>query len=163
MTVTFDTGLPDKEKLAVSKKFTECGDPELCAMWDAHKDSVLLTTDYDTVALEKIGPKFRINANVVYWKKLPFKKKVFIIAHELLHVKFNHWHIGKKEDRDWANVAQDIQVNEYIADHFPNLVKNLPGRRDDAWIDTVFKHKKHLVERGREYQYYYGLLMKCLK
>jgi hypothetical protein len=75
-----------------------------------------------------------------------------------------HWLSPAKElDGEWLNIAQDIQVNEYIAKTYPITTHKIKGKDGMVWISTVFKDKAHLVEKDRDYLYYYELLMKCLK
>ena len=72
---------------------------------------------------------------------------------------FGHWLINPKQDREWANIAQDIVVNEYLSSFF-----DMAKFGDDfANIKTVFKHKADLIESRMDYIYYYNLLMQCLK
>lgn len=138
-------------------------DKSFLIMWK-HSGRMVFSDEYDTVALEIVNGKFRINANPRYWKRITKFQKTFLICHEFLHVMLGHWLTPPNNlDLEWVNIAQDIQVNEYLAKTYSCVTQKMKGRDDMAWIDTVFKDKAHLVEKDRDYLYYYDLLMKCLK
>jgi hypothetical protein len=138
-------------------------DKPFALMWN-NCGRMVFSDEYDTVALEIFDGRFRINANPRYWKRITKFQKTFLICHEFLHVMLGHWLAPTKElDGEWLNIAQDIQVNEYIAKTYSITTCKMKGRDGMVWIDTVFKDKSHLVEKDRDYLYYYELLMKCLK
>ena len=76
----------------------------------------------------------------------------------MCHVMFGHWLINPNLNREWANIAQDIVVNEYLYTLFYPV-----SSEDFATIKTVFKHKSDIVERRMDYMYYYNILMQCLR
>lgn len=155
--------ISDKEFEDIRVLLDTVGSPVFVAMWDSHTRMVL-SDDCDIVQLEMVNREFRINANRKYWKTLSQFQKCFFICHEFMHVILGHWVYHEDEEDDWANVAQDIQVNEFLDEHYPLLtVNNVKERKNQAWIDTVFKDKANQVERGKNYTYYYALLVKCLK
>lgn len=135
-------------------------------MWK--RGSFVFSTEYDTAALEIIDGKFRINFNPRYWKKIVPLNRWFIICHEYMHVILGHWlNPAKGVDTEWMNIAQDIQVNELLIGYFSPHVRgpvrtSIKGWEDQAWLDTVFKDKVNFVEKNREAEYYYNLLIKCL-
>jgi hypothetical protein len=61
-------------------------------------------------------------------------------------------------DREWCNIAQDIQVNQFLFKWYFNE-ENIG--KDMATVKTVFKHKAKMVYANKDYIYYYDLLMKC--
>jgi len=149
----------------ISKKETEllaehldCINPLFCGMWRTFEPMVF-DVEAESVELEIHNNNFRIVANPTFWKKCDATKKVFVICHEMCHVMFAHWLINPSHDREWANIAQDIVVNEYLSTMF-DLVKM---GDDFVTIKSVFKHKSGSVERRMDYTYYYKLLMRCLK
>jgi hypothetical protein len=70
--------------------------------------------DAESIELEIHNNNFRLVANPYVWKKYNRTKKLFVICHEMCHVSFGHWLINPKLDREWCNIAQDIQVNEFL-------------------------------------------------
>jgi hypothetical protein len=76
---------------------------------------------------------------------------------------FGHAHVPEHLDKEWANIAQDIQVNEYIHAHYPALTFKMRGRTSHAWVDTVFKKYSNGITRDENYTYYYDLMQRCLK
>lgn len=113
----------------------------------------------ETVELEIHNNNFRIVANPNVWKNYTREKKCFVICHEMCHVMFGHWLINPKQNREWANISQDIVVNEYLSSTF-DLTKL---GNDFVTIKKVFKHKSDCVNKRMDYTYYYNLLMQCLK
>lgn len=137
--------------------------PIFGAMWK--RGGLVFSDEYDTAALEIADGKFQISFSPKYWKRITHHNKLFIICHEYLHVVLGHWltPVGKV-DAEWMNIAQDIQVNEMLTMHrFGFCRPNIKDWENQAWIDTVFKDKAHLVEKDQDAEYYYKLLMQCLK
>lgn len=121
-------------------------------------EPMVFDKDAESVELEIINNNFRLVANTKFWKSCSEEKKFFIICHELCHVAFGHWLINPNLDREWCNIAQDIQVNEFLIDNY------FPKFKDDdfATIKMVFKDKSSIIKRSQNYMYYYDLIMKCL-
>lgn len=133
-----------------------CINPLFDGMWRTFEPMVF-DEDAESVELEIHNNNFRIAANPTFWKKCDDTKKVFLICHEMCHVMFAHWLINPIHDREWANIAQDIVVNEYLGRMF-----DLEKIGDDfVTIKSVFKHKSSIVESRMDYIYYYDLLMQC--
>lgn len=149
-----------KEYNKIHKQLSEI-DKTFAEMWKRF-ERMVFDNDEETVALDIDNANFRIIANNKFWKKCGDETKVFIICHEMCHAMFGHWMYPEKYYREWANVAQDIQVNEFLFKNY-NFSKSIAKVADCATIETVFKHKSNLIERDRNYTYYYDLLMKCLK
>ena len=130
-------------------------------MWK--RGGFVFSNEYDTAALEIDDGKFRINFNPRYWKKIKTHNRLFIICHEYMHVILGHWlNPAEGVDSEWMNIAQDIQVNEMLVKNFYFKHSMIYNREDQAWIDTIFKHKANVVEKDQDAEYYYKLLMKCL-
>ena len=150
---------------AVREKFyieLQAINPIFGVMWK--RGGLVFSAEYDTAALEIADGKFRVSFNPTYWKKIKYHNKLFIICHEYLHVVLGHWlnPVGKV-DSEWMNIAQDIQVNEMLVNDFGFERSNVKNWKDQAWLDVVFKDKAHLVERDQDAEYYYTLLVRCLR
>lgn len=156
--------ISDKEFDRIYNRLVLWTNQTIADMWK-YNGRMVFSDESETASLEvdPIHEQFRINANPRYWKRLSKFQKIFVICHELLHLSFSHWLVPKKVDREWANIAQDIQVNEYIQKNFPTLLCKHKDREDEAWIASVFKDKAHLIKKDEGYRYYYDLLVKCLK
>jgi hypothetical protein len=155
--------ITEKEYNRILDRLERWTDKSFVLMWK-NCGRMVFSDEYDIAALEIVDGVFRINVNPRYWKRITKYQKVFLICHEFLHVMLGHWLSPSSNlDMEWVNIAQDIQVNECILKTYPILVQHMKGRNNMPWIDTVFKHKAYLVEKDRDYLYYYGLLMKCLK
>lgn len=141
-----------KELNSVDKAFGE--------MWKRY-ERMVLDEDEDTAALDIHNANFRIIANPSFWRRCKTHKKIFIICHEMCHAMFGHWMYPEKYSREWANIAQDIQVNEFLFKNY-TFPKTVVNDKDCATIKTVFRHKSNIVEQDKHYSYYYGLLMQCL-
>jgi predicted metal-dependent peptidase len=126
------------------------------AMWQSF-EPMIFDDEAESAELEICNNNFRIVANEDFWKKCKHDRKIFVICHEMCHVIFGHWLINPNFDREWANISQDIVVNEYLSKYFDEKVIG----KDTANINNVFKHKSDMVERRLDYVYYYDLLMKC--
>lgn len=130
--------------------------PLFDGMWKTF-EPVVFDKDAESVELEIYNNNFRIVANPTFWKKCNDTKKVFVICHEMCHVMFAHWLINPSHDRELANIAQDIVVNEYLSTMF-----DLEKIGDDfVTIKSVFKHKSGSIAHRMDYTYYYNILVKC--
>lgn len=135
-------------------------DPLFEQMW-LTQDFLAFDIEEETAGLHIHNNKFRIVANPKFWKKCNEQKKLFVICHEFCHVIFGHWLIDPSLDHTWVNIAQDIQVNEYLMKHY-NFNEKILGGADYVSLKKVFRHKAHLVEPGRDFYYYYGFLIDCV-
>ncbi len=103
------------------------------------------------------GIQFKINPK--FWATCDTYKKVFIIAHECLHVYLEHGRRMKHMDRDIANIAADVVVNHYLLDGFGFDRDKIADWENYCWLDTVFKGRKD-VKPYECLEYYYNLLIK---
>ena len=130
-------------------------------MWK--KDPKLVfDEDVEKAILEIIDGKFRLCFNKKFWDSLNHYNRVFIICHEYLHVIYGHWLIRAEMNQEWMNIAQDIEINESLLTDFGFDKKKIKGWKDHCSIETVFKDQASIVKKDEGFEYYYGLLMKCL-
>lgn len=98
---------------------------------------------------------FEMLINKDFWKTLNFYEKKFVICHELLHILYNHLNrmknMGNKEN---ANIAADIVVNESLVKHFDFDRSYIRFEKHLCWIDTVFKKEDQEKELKSFEQYY---------
>lgn len=134
-------------------------DPLFEHMW-LTQDFLTFDEEEETAGLHIQNNKFRIVVNPKFWKRCNKHNKLFVICHEYCHVIFGHWLIDPSLDHTWVNIAQDIQVNEYLMENY-NFNGKLLGSEDYVSLKKVFKNKAHLLERNKDFYYYYRVLMKC--
>jgi predicted metal-dependent peptidase len=108
------------------------------------------------VQLRGINTELKINSD--FWNELPPDHKMGVLKHELLHIAFFHLttfrHLLKK-NRDVANVAMDIEINQYITngmlpesalslDTFPEL--NLEPKKGTMYYFEKLLDNEDLVK-----------------
>jgi predicted metal-dependent peptidase len=127
-------------------------------MW-LHFEPMVFDENAESAELELWNNNFRLVANPTFWKKCNRNKKLFVICHEMCHVMFGHWLINPNLNREWCNIAQDIQVNEFLLKEYFDEKKI----RGDEFVtlNYVFKDKVNFVKKDQGYLYYYDILMKC--
>jgi predicted SprT family Zn-dependent metalloprotease len=135
-------------------------DPLFEQMW-LTQDTLSFDKNEETAGLHIRNSKFHIVVNPKFWKGCNYHKRLFIICHEYCHVIFGHWLIDPSLDHTWANIAQDIQVNEYLMTNY-NFNEKLLRSKSYVTLKKVFQHKSHLLEKNKDFYYYYGFLMKCV-
>jgi len=152
-----------KEFNVIAACLAKWTNPILVDVWHLY-GGLVFSHAYERAALEIVDNKVRINVNPKCWKRWSKYKKTFIVAHELLHGIFCHWLIPDDVDREWTNIAQDIQVNEYINSHWPALTLGLSKSEElHATVENVFKNYSGGIPRDKNYPYYYELMQRCLK
>ena len=73
------------------------------------------TTKVPTAGVWLSGINYNLAINEEYWKKLPEKHRTGLLKHELLHIAFFHLTgFSHLSDKDIANIAMDLEINQYI-------------------------------------------------
>ena len=68
-----------------------------------------------TAGVSKNGINYQLAINEDFWKSLSDKHRQGILKHELLHIGFFHLtNYHNYSDRKLANVAMDMEINQYI-------------------------------------------------
>jgi len=100
--------------------------------------------------------------NPIFWKSLDFKNKLFVIAHEALHIVLNHGIRGKDAgiNQTACNMAMDIVVNHTLTRSFGFDRNEIDNAENYCWVDTVFKDKKPMPKDNEMFEYYYNLFEK---
>jgi predicted metal-dependent peptidase len=79
---------------------------------------VIPVTGLPTLALTLSGMRLSLLYNPEFINKLDIEELIGLLIHEMLHVVLNHDHRGfSDEDPALQNLAQDMVINIYIADH----------------------------------------------
>jgi predicted metal-dependent peptidase len=90
-----------------------------------------------TAGVGKNGINYQLIINSNFWEELNDEQRLGILKHELLHIAFGHLSIVFKfSDRKLANIAMDMEINQYIPkDWLPEngiFIENYP----DLNLDT---------------------------
>lgn len=100
---------------------------------------------------------FSFHINPEFWYSNPSSEfRAFVISHESYHVFMDHGLRSVKLNHDIANIAQDIVINELLANQFFDR-KIIDPEDRYCWYDTVLKDIPH--QKGENFEYYYKLLM----
>ena len=68
-----------------------------------------------TAGVSKNGINYQLTINPTFWESLSELNKLGLLKHELLHIAFGHLTtFFKFTDRKLANVAMDMEINQYI-------------------------------------------------
>jgi predicted metal-dependent peptidase len=90
-----------------------------------------------TAGVSKNGINYQLTINSEFWENLSEDHKLGLLKHELLHIAFGHLTtVFKFSDRRLANIAMDMEINQYISsDWLPEggiMIENYP----DLNLDT---------------------------
>lgn len=134
---------------AIFYQFWRCGKP-------------VFTDEIPTAAIRFRDHSIEFLFNKKFYNSLTDYEKEFVICHEMLHIILNH---GKrlndtKHDRNLANIAFDVVINELLVEGFGfNKTKLGEVIQQGCWMNTIFpKNDFTLVEEEREAEYYYLML-----
>ncbi len=105
------------------------------------------------------GEGIQYKINPTFWAECDLYKKVFIIAHECMHVYLEHGRRMRKMEPKLANIAADVVVNHYLLDGFGFDREKLKDWQNYCWLDTVFKDDPTVLP-NQCFEYYYNLLLK---
>jgi predicted metal-dependent peptidase len=73
------------------------------------------STRVPTAGVSKMNINYQLEINTDFWAKLTENHRLGILKHELLHIAFGHLSIVFKfSDRKLANIAMDMEINQYI-------------------------------------------------
>ena len=106
-----------------------------------------------TAAVCKNGINFQLIINEEFWEKLSSDHRLGLLKHELLHIAFNHLTtFSMFSDKKMANIAMDMEINQYIASSL------LP----EGGID-INDYDDLNLNRKAGSRYYYDALLKAQK
>ena len=111
------------------------------------------------IAFDRSGNGVEFLINNDFWQKLNTREKAFVIAHECLHVYFEHGARGRSLDPQIANIAMDLIVNHSLIDRFGfDRDRDIRNWQNYIWFDTVFGDEHENIERGMPMEYYYNII-----
>jgi len=101
----------------------------------------------------------KIYINPHLWERLSWNQKIFILCHECLHVVFNYgFRALALDDKNNANVAADVAINQILINNFMFLRKEIDPDNELCWQDSGLMKIIPNVESMQTMEYYYNLL-----
>jgi len=103
--------------------------------------------------------------NMHFWDATTFEDKIFIAAHECLHVYLSHGRRSLEHTQPQiANIAMDIVVNEMLTSNFGFDRDEISISEDLIWLNKVWPNHEELgIPYGETYEYYYAKLLSTIK
>lgn len=106
----------------------------------------------------KDGRFFGYYWNPEFYDSLDDYSRAFIIGHEALHILFNHGLRHKdKDNKDLANIAQDIIINHTLVNGFGFKREQVKDWEKACWVDTIWPDRQDVPD-DECFEYYYKLL-----
>lgn len=89
------------------------------------------STKVPTAGVSRKGINYQLYLNEEFWNKLNPKQHIGLLKHELLHIALFHiTEYQHLKDHNIANIAMDLEINQYIDPEFlppgPQLIENFP-------------------------------------
>ena len=114
------------------------------------------------VGFDALGEVLYMIINPTFWESLDLNNKLFVIAHECLHVVLNHGKRGQKyKNHQLVNIAQDIVINEMLTSGFGFHKQSIENWENLCFVDTLFDKEKIISEKIHtkgSFKYYFDLL-----
>lgn len=140
-------------------------------MWSAGKPVFSEQVDTAAVEFDKVGNCLRLCFNQRFWHSMDEDGRLFVIAHEMLHVILNH---GKRcaevpaAKRVAANICMDVVVNHLLVNGFgfdrksaEDSVRKASKSESESplcWVDTVFSGM--ILPDDECFEFYYSKYLK---
>lgn len=109
------------------------------------------------ILFDKEGAALECIINQDFWNSLDDETKRFGLCHEMLHAILEHgkrW--SKIKNKQKANIAADICINEALVDSFGFERKTINNQENFCWLDTVPFVEGEVIQKHREFEYYYN-------
>ena len=103
--------------------------------------------DLSTAGVSKNGINYQLAINEEFWTSLSEEHQLGLLKHELLHIAFGHLtSFGSFSDKKLANVAMDMEINQYIdTDWLPKggiMIENYEDLNLDYKAGCRYYYKK---------------------
>jgi len=96
--------------------------------------------------------------NPQFWQFLTHYERLFVIAHECLHVILKHGlRTINRTDPEGVNAALDVVVNHTLVRSFGFDRNKIRDNEDLCWVDTIYPHHE-TIPLDESFEYYYRLL-----
>tara|TARA_R110000868_G_C10472099_1_gene728422 strand:- start:44 stop:523 length:480 start_codon:yes stop_codon:yes gene_type:complete len=110
--------------------------------------------DLPTAGVSKNGINYQLAINEEFWTSLSEEHQLGLLKHELLHIAFGHLtSFGSFTDKKLANVAMDMEINQYIdTDWLPKggiMIEDYEDLDLDTKqvVDIIIKNYKNLNKK----------------
>lgn len=113
------------------------------------------------VRFNRSGDFLEFVFNPDFWASLTAYERLFIIAHECLHVLLNHGlRTANTKDNLRTNWALDIVVNHMLVTNFGFDRSRLRGQGDWCWVDTIFADRPDMgkIPTDAAFEFYLNLI-----
>ena len=109
------------------------------------------STKVPTAGVSRLGINYQLYLNEEFWDKLTPDQRIGLLKHEILHIAFFHiTDYDHLSDKMIANIAMDIEINQYIDSIFLPPVPQLPELYPELNLE---------LKKGTKY--YYDKLIKA--
>ena len=125
--------------------------------WSIGSPALVNNIPSAAVAFDKEGNFLSFLYNEEFWNGLSFDERVFIVAHEMLHLILNHGKRSMGMEPTVANIAADVVVNEMLVRYFGFERSDLSFADELCWLDTIFPDGSQVY--GNNFEHYYNVLM----
>ena len=100
-----------------------------------------------TAGVSRNGINYQLYLNTEFWDSLTEPQRLGLLKHEVLHIGFFHiTDFNHLSDQLMANIAQDIEINQYIAPENlppgPQLPENFPELQLEAKKGCLYYYEK---------------------
>jgi len=110
-------------------------------------------------AERETGRFLYLRINPDFWKSLTIVQRLFIIAHECLHIILGHLiRFNNYPNEDALSMAIDIVVNHMCVEKLGFRRHEIDPNMQYCWIENCFKGRDD-IERGQTVDYYYMKLI----
>jgi len=132
------------------------------------------------IKFDENGQNIQFHFNPDMWKRMNETQRMFVIAHECLHVILSHnirmlpmiKNVKENKDKNTfgsnmiearrINVAMDLVVNEMLVSKFGFSKNEVDPKSTYCWIDNIFKDDEHKdLLRNKSFEFYYNRLTEC--
>ncbi len=128
-------------------------------LWDIGRPQWCDTIPTAGVGFDEDGEYISFLFNKEFWDKCTPYERLFVVAHECLHVFLNHGIRTKDgDDHQVCNSALDVVVNETLLSGFGFQRDRISFADDLCFRDTVFTKQGIHADPNESFEYYYNLL-----
>lgn len=135
--------------------------PLFYMMWELGRPIFDHSISTAQVDFDKLGEVIRFRFSPSLWSKLDDYERVFVIAHECLHIVLKHGLRVSGSNRinaEVSNVAMDLVVNHTLVRSFGfdrDRIKN----KNLCWVDTVFPNRTD-IPSDESFEFYFNKFQK---
>ena len=100
------------------------------------------------------------NGETIYYnskalKGYPLEEQIFVFAHEVCHIAFNHIPRGKGKNQNVWNIATDAVINQFLKNDGLSMIKGCIDMPDAVNYNAEDYYEKLLKDNNLLYSYFY--------